>query len=94
MSLHIELATPHKLKVIGWGSEGIDELSEMAAVVPIAGRHPVLVISSEMKKMFADFGLTDYDIFMRTTEPFHYEGVQNLWRKIAGNKTPKGNENI
>ena len=51
-------------------------------------------ITYEMKKMFADFGLTDYDIFMRTTEDFHYEGVQNLWRKIAENKTPKGNDNI
>ncbi|MDQ6787114.1 MAG: methionine--tRNA ligase, partial [Acidobacteriota bacterium] len=51
-------------------------------------------ISTEMKKMFADFGLTDYDIFMRTTEKFHYEGVQNLWQTIAKNKTPKGNETI
>jgi len=31
---------------------------------------------------------------MRTTEKFHYEGVQNLWRKIAENKTPKGNSPI
>ena len=51
-------------------------------------------ISGEMKKMFADFGLTDYDIFMRTTEPFHYEAVRNLWRKIAENQTPKGNSTI
>lgn len=51
-------------------------------------------ISSELKKMFADFGLVDYDIFMRTTEPFHYEAVQNLWQKIAENKTPKGNDTI
>lgn len=51
-------------------------------------------ISGEMKKMFAEFGLDDYDIFMRTTEPFHYEAVQNLWRNIAKNKTPKGNETI
>ena len=51
-------------------------------------------ISTEMKKMFADFGLTDYDVFMRTTEPFHYEAVQNFWEKIAANKTPKGNETI
>ncbi|MGI9036209.1 MAG: methionine--tRNA ligase [Pyrinomonadaceae bacterium] len=51
-------------------------------------------ISSKMKKMFAEFGLTDYDIFMRTTERFHYEAVQNLWREIAKNKTPKGRENI
>lgn len=51
-------------------------------------------ISEAMKKMFADFGLIDYDVFMRTTEPFHYEAVQNLWREIAKNKTPKGNETI
>ena len=51
-------------------------------------------VSSEYKKMFAEFGLTDYDIFMRTTAPFHYEAVQKLWRTIAANKTPKGNETI
>ncbi len=51
-------------------------------------------ISEAIKKMFSEFGLTDYDIFMRTTEPFHYEAVGNLWREIAKNKTPKGNENI
>ena len=52
-------------------------------------------ISNELKRMFADFKLNSenggYDIFMRTTEPFHYEAVQNLWRKIAANQTPKGN---
>ncbi|HKP36450.1 MAG TPA: methionine--tRNA ligase [Pyrinomonadaceae bacterium] len=31
-----------------------------------------------------------YDIFMRTTEPFHYEGVSELWRRVAKAKTPKG----
>jgi methionyl-tRNA synthetase len=55
-------------------------------------------ISGELKRMFADFGLNTenggYDIFMRTTEPFHYEAVQNLWRKISENKTPKGNRAI
>jgi methionyl-tRNA synthetase len=55
-------------------------------------------ISGELKRMFADFGLDPehggYDIFMRTTEPFHYEGVQHLWREIAKNKTPKGNDAI
>ena len=48
--------------------------------------------------MFADFGLDTenggYDVFMRTTATFHYEGVQNLWRKIAAGKTPKGNQPI
>ena len=55
-------------------------------------------ISGELKRMFADFGLNKenggYDIFMRTTEPFHYEAVQKFWRKIAENKTPKGNPTI
>ena len=55
-------------------------------------------ISGELKRMFADFGLATenggYDVFMRTTEPFHYRGVQQLWRDIARNKTPKGNDTI
>ncbi|MGQ0540822.1 MAG: methionine--tRNA ligase [Blastocatellia bacterium] len=55
-------------------------------------------VSGELKRMFHDFGLdsenSGYDIFMRTTEPFHYEGVQHLWREIAKNKTPKGNDTI
>jgi methionyl-tRNA synthetase len=55
-------------------------------------------ISGELKRMFHDFGLDTesggYDIFMRTTEPFHYEAVTNLWKTIAANKTPKGNSCI
>ncbi len=61
-------------------------------------KEQVDVISGELKRMFHDFGLDSesggYDIFMRTTEPFHYEGVQHLWREIAKNKTPKGNDII
>lgn len=55
-------------------------------------------ISDKLKQLFADFELDKahggYDIFMRTTEPFHYEAVQNLWRTIAENKTPTGNSCI
>ncbi len=55
-------------------------------------------ISDELKRMFHDFGLDGenggYDIFMRTSEPFHYEGVRHLWREIAKKKTPKGNDAI
>lgn len=51
-------------------------------------------ISGELKEIFKKFNLNNYDVFMRTTEPFHYEAVQNLWRKIAENKTPKGNSTI
>ncbi|HET7112063.1 MAG TPA: methionine--tRNA ligase, partial [Pyrinomonadaceae bacterium] len=35
-----------------------------------------------------------YDIFMRTTAPFHSEGVSELWRRLAKAKTPKGNDAI
>jgi len=65
------------------------------------GRTPkeqVDVISAELKRMFHDFKLDvengGYDIFMRTTEPFHYEGARHFWRQIAANKTPKGNDTI
>lgn len=65
------------------------------------GRAPqeqVDLIAGELKRMFRDFRLDGenggYDIFMRTTEPFHYEGVSYLWTEIARNKTPKGNDAI
>ena len=65
------------------------------------GRSPqqqVDYISGELKRMFAQFGLDPehggYDIFMRTTEPFHYAGAKHFWSQIAQNKTPKGNETI
>src|SRR5438046_1006108 len=48
------------------------------------------------KKMTAAFGLDTahggYDIFMRTTEPFHYEGVSELWRRVSKANTPKGRD--
>src|SRR5687767_14426773 len=50
------------------------------------------------KQMTSAFGLDTehggYDIFMRTTAPFHYEGVSELWRRVSKAKTPKGNEAI
>ena len=50
------------------------------------------------KEMTSKFGLDTehggYDVFMRTTEPFHYEGVSELWRKVAKAKTPKGHDAI
>jgi methionyl-tRNA synthetase len=55
-------------------------------------------IVGEAKNYWSKFGLDEkhggYDIFMRTTEKFHYEGVQHLWSEISNNKTPKGNSNI
>jgi methionyl-tRNA synthetase len=55
-------------------------------------------IVSHFKKTFTEFGLDTehggYDIFMRTTEAFHYEGVSELWRRVARTRTPKGREAI
>jgi methionyl-tRNA synthetase len=55
-------------------------------------------IVSNFKKTFSEFGLDTehggYDIFMRTTEAFHYEGVSELWRRVARTTTPKGREAI
>jgi methionyl-tRNA synthetase len=55
-------------------------------------------IVAEYKTIFGRFGLDrehgGYDIFMRTTEPLHYEGVSELWRRVAAARTPKGREPI
>jgi methionyl-tRNA synthetase len=55
-------------------------------------------IAEQFKKMFSMFHLDTehggYDIFMRTTEPFHYQGVAELWRRVARRQSPKGRENI
>lgn len=55
-------------------------------------------VVSYFKEMTSKFGLDTehggYDIFMRTTAPFHYEGVSELWRQVAKAKTPKGNDAI
>jgi methionyl-tRNA synthetase len=53
-------------------------------------------VVSYFKRMTAAFGLDTahggYDIFMRTTEPFHYQGVSEFWRRVAKAKTPKGRD--
>jgi methionyl-tRNA synthetase len=66
-----------------------------------AGRTPkeqADYVVSYFKEMTSKFSLDTehggYDIFMRTTEPFHYEGVSELWRQVAKAKTPKGNDAI
>jgi methionyl-tRNA synthetase len=66
-----------------------------------AGRTPqeqADYVVSYFKKMTAAFALDTahggYDVFMRTTEPFHYQGVSELWRRAAKSKTPKGNDAI
>ena len=66
-----------------------------------AGRTPQQqsdYVVSYFKRMTSAFGLDTehggYDFFMRTTAPFHYQGVSELWRRIAKSKTPKGNSAI
>jgi methionyl-tRNA synthetase len=66
-----------------------------------AGRTPqeqADFVVSYFTKMTAAFGLdTDhggYDIFMRTTYPFHTQGVTKFWREVVKSKTPKGREAI
>jgi methionyl-tRNA synthetase len=66
-----------------------------------AGRTPqeqADYVVSYFKKMTAEFRLDTahggYDMFMRTTLPFHSQGVSELWRRAAKAKTPKGNNAI
>jgi methionyl-tRNA synthetase len=66
-----------------------------------AGRTPkeqADFVVSYFKKMTAEFRLDTghggYDVFMRTSEPFHYQGVSEFWRCAAKAKTPKGNDAI
>jgi methionyl-tRNA synthetase len=66
-----------------------------------AGRTPkeqADYVVSYFKKMTAEFRLDTehggYDMFMRTSEPFHYQGVSEFWRRAAKAKTPKGNDAI
>jgi methionyl-tRNA synthetase len=66
-----------------------------------AGRTPqeqADYVVSYFTKMTAAFDLDTehggYDIFMRTTYPFHTEGVSNFWRAVKRSKTPKGRDAI
>src|SRR6266436_3214092 len=63
----------------------IQRMAERKGVTP---RDYTDQIVAEFKKLFSLFSLDTehggYDIFMRTTEPFHYQGVAELWRRVAG----------
>jgi methionyl-tRNA synthetase len=66
-----------------------------------AGRTPQAqadYVVSYYKQMTAKFHLdTDhggYDVFMRTSAPFHYAGANEFWRRAAQAKTPQGNDAI
>lgn len=73
----------------------IQRIAERTGITP---RQHADRIADQFQKMFSMFHLDrehgGYDIFMRTTEEFHYEGVAELWRRAARNLSPKGRENI
>src|SRR5947209_2200288 len=73
----------------------IQRLAERRGITP---KQYADEIVASFKKTFGEFGLDTghggYNIFMRTTEAFHYEGVSELWRRVARTTTPKGREAI
>ncbi|MDQ3820243.1 MAG: methionine--tRNA ligase, partial [Acidobacteriota bacterium] len=73
----------------------IQRLAERRGITP---KQYADEIVASFKKTFGEFGLdtehNGYDIFMRTTERFHYEGVSELWRRVASTVTPRGREAI
>jgi methionyl-tRNA synthetase len=81
----------------GTDEHGIN-IQRVAARRGLAPREHTDEIVGEYKRIFGMFGLDTehggYDIFMRTTEPFHYEGVSELWRRVARSRTPHGREPI
>ena len=85
------------LFLTGTDEHGIN-IERAASRAGRTAREHVDYIVGELKKTFAQFGLDGehegYDIFMRTTEPFHYEAVGELWQRVARAKTPKGRECI
>jgi methionyl-tRNA synthetase len=81
----------------GTDEHGIN-IQRIAEREDISPREHADRIATQFKKTFAIFDLDTahggYDIFMRTTEPFHYQGVAELWRRAARRLSPKGRENI
>jgi methionyl-tRNA synthetase len=73
----------------------IERAAEKAGRSPQEQADYVVSYFSRMTSAFAlDTEHGGYDMFMRTTLPFHYQGVSELWRRIAKAKTPKGNDAI
>ncbi len=77
----------------GTDEHGIN-IERVAAQKGITPQAHVDAIARAFAEMFAAFGLDEahggYDIFMRTTAPFHYAGVAELWRRVMAAQTPKG----
>ena len=73
----------------------IERAAQKAGRTPQEQADYVVSYFKEMTSAFAlDTEHGGYDFFMRTTYPFHAEGVSELWRRIAARKTPRGNDAI
>jgi methionyl-tRNA synthetase len=73
----------------------IERAAQKAGRTPQEQADYVVSYFKEMTNAFSlDTEHGGYDFFMRTTYPFHAEGVSELWRRIAARKTPRGNDAI
>ncbi len=85
------------LFLTGTDEHGIN-IQRAAALAKRTPQQQADYVVAYYKRIFRAFGLDaesgGFDIFMRTTEPFHYEGVSQLWRAAAKAITPKGREAI
>ncbi len=73
----------------------IERAAERAGRTPQQQADYVVSYFTKMTSAFcldAEYG--GYDIFMRTTYPFHAEGVSKFWRQVSKSKTPRGREAI
>jgi methionyl-tRNA synthetase len=83
------------LFLTGTDEHGVN-IERVASEKGLTPQAHVDAIAAQFEQMFAAFGLDKarggYDIFMRTTAPFHYLGVAEIWRRVRAARTPKGNE--
>ena len=73
----------------------IERAAERAGRTPQQQADYVVSYFTRMTSAFSlDTEHGGYDIFMRTTYPFHAEGVSKFWRQVSKSKTPKGRDAI
>ena len=76
---------------------GTDEHGQKVEKSAAANGRPPKDFVDEVSGRFRDLSETmnfSNDDFIRTTEARHIRSCQELWRRIAANKSPKGRENI
>src|SRR5215475_3827982 len=58
-----------------------DKIQRAAAEKDVAPKEYVDRIVAEFKRMFQEFGF-EYNHFIRTTDDYHEQGAQDLWRAV------------